>query len=167
VSRAFPSILATILALLVAVAATVEAQDSRPLKKIVVTLPFEEAEVIVKSEAQRQNLNLVNVLDIQKGMENRGQTFRPYRIYQFCNLEMGMRVLADSPDYGAFALCSIVIYEVDARQTALVSARQGWVLKSLPDHKPSPAAVAAARQFERIIDEIFDAVIEESKARSN
>ena len=166
-SRAFPSILATILALLVAVAATVEAQDSRPLKKIVVTLPFEEAEVIVKSEAQRQNLNLVNVLDIQKGMENRGQTFRPYRIYQFCNLEMGMRILADAPDYGAFPLCSIVIYEVDARQTALVSARQGWVLKSLPHHKPSPAAVAAARQFERIIDEIFDAVIEESKARSN
>jgi uncharacterized protein (DUF302 family) len=163
VSLARPSIPATVLA---AVAATVEAQDSRPLKKIIVTLPFEEAEVIVKSEAQRQNLNLVNVLDIQKGMENRGQTFRPYRIYQFCNLEMGMRVLGDSPDYGAFALCSIVIYEVDPRQAALVSARQGWVLKSLPDHKPSVAATVAARQFERIIDEIFDAVIEESKARS-
>ena len=166
-SRARPSILATVLALLlVAVAATVEAQDSPPLRKIVVTLPFEEAELIVKSEAQRQNLNLVSVLDIQKGMENRGQTFRPYRIYQFCNLEMGMRVLADSPDYGAFSLCSILIYEVEARQTALVSARQGWVLKSLPDHKPGPAAIAAARQFERIIDEIFDAVLEESKARS-
>ena len=161
------SILAALLALLLAaVAITGEAQETRALKKIVVTLPFEEAEVIVKSEAQRQNLNLVNVLDIQKGMENRGQSFRPYRIYQFCNLEMGMRLLADSPDYGAFALCSIVIYEVDARQTALVSARQGWVLKSLPDHKPSPAAAAAARQFERMIDEIFDAVIEESKAKS-
>jgi len=166
VSRARPSILGTMLVLLLVAAVTGEGQDTRPLKKIVVTLPFEEAEVIVKSEAQRQNLNLVNVLDIQKGMENRGQTFRPYRIYQFCNLEMGMRVLADSPDYGAFALCSVVIYEVDAKQTALVSARQGWVLKSLPDHKPSPAAAAAARQFERIIDEIFDAVIEESKARS-
>ena len=75
-------------------------------------------------------------------------------------------VLADSPDYGAFALCTIVIYEVDAGQTALVSARQGWVLKSLPDHKPSRAALAAARQFERTIDEIFDAVIEEGKVRS-
>ena len=151
-------------ALLVPVAAM--AQDSAPLRKVVVNLPFEEAELIVKSEAQRQNLNLVNVLDIKKGMENRGQTFRPYRIYQFCNLEMGMRVLADSPDYGAFQLCSILIYEVDAGQTALVSARQTWVLKSLPDHRPGAPAVAAARQFERIIDEIFDAVIEESKARS-
>jgi len=167
VSLARPSILATLLGLaLVAAPVTAQGQDGRPLKKIVVTLPFEEAELIVRSEAQRQNLNLVNVVDIQKGMENRGQTFRPYRIYQFCNLEMGMRVLADSPDYGAFALCSIVIYGVDARQTALVSARQGWVLNSLPDHKPGPAAVAAARQFERIIDEIFDAVIEGSKARS-
>src|SRR5262245_837113 len=125
------------------------AHDSAPLRKVIVNLPFDEAELIVKSEAQRQNLNLVNVLDIKKGMENRGQTFRPYRIYQFCNLEMGMRILADSPDYGAFPLCTIVIYEVDAKQAALVSARQGWVLKSLPEHKPSPAAVAAARQLER------------------
>ena len=162
-----PSIATAVLGLaLLAAAVKVEAQDGPPLKKVVVTLPFQEVEVIVKSEAQRQNLNLVNVLDIQKGMENRGQTFRPYRIYQFCNLEMGMRVLADSPDYGAFALCTIVIYEVDAGRTALVSARQGWVLKSLPDHKPSRAALAAARQFERTIDEIFDAVIEEGKVRS-
>jgi len=141
------------------------AQDVGPLKKVVVDLPFDEAELIVKSEAQRQNLNLVNVIDIQKGMENRGQTFRAYRIYQFCNLEMGMRVLADSPDYGAFPLCSILLYEVDARHTALVSVRQRWALNSLPDHRPGPSALAAARQFERIIDEIFDAVVEESKAR--
>ena len=141
------------------------AQDAGPLKKLVVDLPFDEAEVIVKAEAQRQNLNLVNVIDIKKGMENRGQTFRPYRIYQFCNLEMGMQVLADSPDYGAFSLCSILIYEVDAERTALVSARQSWALRSLPDHNPGPAALAAARQFERLIDEIFDAVAEEGKAR--
>lgn len=152
------------LTLLVPVAAM--AQDSAPLRKVIVNLPFEEAELIVKSEAQRQNLNLVNVLDIKKGMENRGGTFRPYRIYQFCNLEMGMRVLADSPDYGAFPLCSIVIYEVDAGRTALVSVRQSWVLKSLPGHRPGEVAVAAARQFERIIEEIFDAVAEEAKARS-
>ena len=152
------------LALLVPMAAM--AHDSAPLRKVIVNLPFDEAELIVKSEAQRQNLNLVNVLDIKKGMENRGQTFRPYRIYQFCNLEMGMRILADSPDYGAFPLCSVVIYEVDPGRTALVSARQSWVLKSLPDHRPGGVAVAAARQFERIIEEIFDAVVEESKARS-
>jgi hypothetical protein len=149
VSRARPPIPATVLALLVVVVAvTVEAQDSRPLRKIVVTLPFEEAELIVKSEAQRQNLNLVNVLDIQKGMENRGQTFRPYRIYQFCNLEMGcacsrLARLAHSP--AAF------IYEVDARQTALVSARQAGA----QTFGPAGPATAAARQFERIIDEIF------------
>ncbi len=142
------------------------AHDSAPLRKVIVNLPFDEAELIVKSEAQRQNLNLVNVLDIKKGMENRGGTFRPYRIYQFCNLEMGMRVLADSPDYGAFPLCSIVIYEVDAGRTALVSVRQSWVLESLPDHRPGGVAVAAARQFELIIGEIFDAVVEEAKARS-
>jgi uncharacterized protein (DUF302 family) len=152
------------LTLLVPVAAM--AQDSAPLRKVIVNLPFDEAELIVKSEAQRQNLNLVNVLDIKKGMENRGGTFRPYRIYQFCNLEMGMRVLDDSPDYGAFPLCSVVIYEVDVGRTALLSVRQGWVLKSLPGHRPGEVAVAAARQFERIIEEIFDAVAEEAKARS-
>ncbi len=146
--------------------ATVTAQDGAPLKKVVVNLAFEEAELIVKSEAQRQNLNLVNVLDIKKGMENRGQTFRPYKIYQFCNLEMGMRVLADSLDYGAFQLCSVLIYEVDAGRTALVSVRQSWVLRSLPDHRPGPAALAAARLFEQIIDEIFGAVVEEGRARS-
>jgi len=164
VSAACRSIwLLVLTALLVPMAAT--AQDVAPLKKVVVGLPFDEAELIVKSEAQRQNLNLVSVIDIQKGMENRGQTFRAYRIYQFCNLEMGMRVLADSPDYGAFPLCSILLYEVDAGHTALVSVRQRWALNSLPDHRAGPAALSAARQFERIIDEIFDAAVEESKAR--
>lgn len=144
---------------------TAAAPETAPLKKVVVNLSFEETELIVKAEAQRQNLNLVNVLDIKKGMENRGRTFRQYRIYQFCNLEMGTRILADSPDYGAFQLCSVLLYEVDAGHTALVSARQSWALEALPDHRPGPAALAAARQLERMIDEIFDAVVEESKAR--
>ena len=144
----------------------VSAQDTVPLKKIVVSLPFDEAELIVKSEAQRQNLNLVSVLDIQKGMQGRGETFRPYRIYQFCNLDIGMRIFADSPDYGAFALCTVLMYEVDAGHTALVSARQTRTLEGLPDHRPGPAALAAARRLERIIDDIFGAVVEESKARS-
>ena len=160
-----PSLRWIVLAALLVPTAVI-AQDSAPLRKILVKLPFEEAELILKSEAQRQNLNLVNVIDIKQGMENRGQTFRPYRIYQFCNLEMGTRILADSPDYGAFSLCSVVMYQADGGRTALVAARQSWVLKSVPDHRPGPAAVAAARQFERIIDEIFDAVVEEEKARS-
>ncbi len=140
------------------------AQDVALLKKLVVNLPFEEVELIVMSEAQRQNLNLVNVLDIAKGMENRGQPFRPYRIYQFCNLELGIRIFADAPDYGAFQLCGILIYELQAGQTALVSARQTWTLRNLPDHQPGPTALAAAREVERAVDEIFNAVVEENKA---
>jgi len=135
------------------------------VKKIVVGLPFEEAELILTSEAQRQNLNLVNVLDIRKGMENRGGTFRKFKIYQFCNLELGIRIYADSPDYGAFQLCSILIYEVDPSHTALVSSRQSWIIQALPEHRPGPDALAAARQFERIIDEIFAAVMEEAKGK--
>ncbi len=135
------------------------------IRKVVVTLPFEEVELIVTSEAQRRNLNLVNVIDIRKGMENRGGTFRKYKIYQFCNLELGVRILTESLDYGAFQLCSIVIYEVEASRTALVSARQTWVVQALPDPPPSPAGLALARQFERIIDEILEAVVEEAKAK--
>ncbi len=135
------------------------------IRKVVVTLPFEEVELIVTSEAQQRNLNLVNVIDIRKGMENRGGTFRKYKIYQFCNLELGVRILAEFLDYGAFQLCSIVVYEVDASRTALVSARQTWVVQALPGPPPSPAALALARQFERIIDEIFDAVVEEARVK--
>jgi len=86
---------------------TARGQGTSPVRKIVVRLPFDEAELILISEAQRHNLNLVNVLDIRKGMENRGGTFRPYKIYQFCNLELGIRILADAPDYGAFQLCNV------------------------------------------------------------
>ena len=139
--------------------------DAAPVKKIVVNLPFDEAELILRAEAQRHNLNLVNVLDIRKGMENRGGTFRPYKIYQFCNLELGIRIYADSPDYGAFQLCSILIFEVEAGRTALAAARQSWVLGLLPDHRAGPAAMAAARQFEKIIDDILEALVEESRAQ--
>lgn len=139
--------------------------EGLPIRKIVVDLPFEEAELILRTEAQRHNLNLVNLLDIRKGMENRGSTFKPYKVYQFCNLELGIQVYADSPDYGAFQLCSVLIYEPEPGRAALVSARQSWVLRALPDHRPGPAALAAARQFERIIDEIFDAVLEEARAK--
>jgi uncharacterized protein (DUF302 family) len=146
-------------------AGATSAAEGPSVKKIVVGLPFEEAELILTSEAQRQNLNLVNVLDIRKGMENRGGTFRKFKIYQFCNLELGIRIYADSPDYGAFQLCSILIYEVDPSHTALVSSRQSWIIQALPEHRPGPDALAAARQFERIIDEIFAAVMEEAKGK--
>ena len=141
------------------------AAERPSVKKIVVNLPFEEAELILTSEAQRQNLNLVNVLDIRKGMENRGGTFRKFKIYQFCNLELGIRIYSDSPDYGAFQFCSILIYEVNPSRTALASSRQSWIIHALPDHRPGPDALAAARQFERIIDEIFAAVVEEAKGK--
>ena len=153
------------LAVLALGAAPVAAQ-SVPIRKVVVGLPFEEAELILKAEAQRQNLNLVNVLDVKKGMENRGGTFRPYKIYQFCNLELGVRIYSDSPDYGAFQLCSVLIYEVDAAHTALVSARQGSTLERLPGHAPGPSAVAAAREFERKMDEIFEAILEDAKSKA-
>ena len=160
--RLFGSLVA---AALLAIAAAPATPESPPVRKIVVALPFEEAELILKAEAQRQNLNLVNVLDVKKGMENRDGTFRPYKIYQFCNLELGVRIYSDSPDYGAFQLCSVLIYEVDPAHTALVSARQGWTLGRLPGHAPGPSAVAAAREFERKIDEIFEAVLDEAKSK--
>jgi uncharacterized protein (DUF302 family) len=147
-------------------ASTTPGQETAPVRKIVVSLPFEEAELILKSEAQRHNLNLVNVLDVRKGMESRGGTSRSYKIYQFCNLELAIRIYADSPDYGAFQLCNVLIYEVEPGRTALVSARQSWVLRNLPEHRPGVAAMTAAREFERIIDEIFDAVVEEGKAKA-
>ena len=161
--RASAALLSLILAALIAGGAWGAERPS--VRKIVVNLPFEEAELILTSEAQRQNLNLVNVLDIRKGMENRGGTFRKFKIYQFCNLELGIRIYADSPDYGAFQLCSVLIYEVDKSLTALVSSRQSWIIQALPDHRPGPDALAAARQFERIIDEIFAAVAEEAKGK--
>jgi uncharacterized protein (DUF302 family) len=139
--------------------------EGEPIKKLVVALPFDEVELIVRAEAQRQNLNLVNVLDIQKGMENRGGTFKPYKVLQFCNLELGIQVYADLPDAGAFQLCGVLLYEPAAGRTALVSARQGWVLRALAGSRPGPAAQDAARRFERIIDEIFEAVAEEDRAR--
>ncbi len=141
------------------------AEDVRPIRKIVVSLPFEDAEVILRAEAERQNLNLVNILDIKKGMENRGGTFRPYKIYQFCNLDLGIRIYSDAPDYGAFQFCSVLIYEVQRGRTALVSARQTWMLSNLPEHRASAGAVAAAREFEKKIDEIFDAMVEEGRAK--
>jgi len=157
---------ALVLLAALALGAALAGAESVPIRKIVVGLPFEEAELILTAEAQRQNLNLVNVLDVRKGMENRAGTFRPYKIYQFCNLELGVRIYADSPDYGAFQLCSVLIYEVDSTHTALVSARQGWTLERLPGHAPGPMAVAAAREFERRMDEIFAAVLEEAKGRA-
>ena len=150
---------------MVALVGAPAAADSPPIRKIIVALPFDDAELILKAEAQRQNLNLVNVLDVKKGMENRDGTFRPYKIYQFCNLELGVRIYSDSPDYGAFQLCSVLIYEVDPAHTALVSVRQQWTLERLPDHAPGPSAMAAAREFERKVDEIFEAVVEEAKAK--
>ena len=157
------SLLAAMMVVIVAGAAS--SAETPSIRKITVNLSFEEAELLLTTEAQRQNLNLVNVLDIRKGMENRGGSFRKYKIYQFCNLELGIRIYSDSPDYGAFQLCSVLIYEVDSSRTALVSSRQSWVLQALPGHRPGPEAAAAARQFERIIDEIFEAVTEEGRAR--
>jgi uncharacterized protein (DUF302 family) len=144
---------------------TIGTAEPGAVRKIVVGLPFEEAELVLVAEARRQNLNLVHVMDIRRGMENRGGTFRKYKIYQFCNLELGIQIYGDSPDYGAFQLCSVLIYEVDAGRTALVASRQRWTLRALGDHQPGPGALAAAQAFERIIDEIFDAVVEEGRAR--
>lgn len=60
----------------------------------------------------------------------------------------------------------MLIYQADPTHTALVSARQGWTLERLPGHAPGPSAVAAAREFERKMGEIFEAVLEEARSKT-
>lgn len=135
------------------------------LQKVEVNLPFEEVELIVISEMQARNLNLVNTLDIKKGMENRGGTFRKYKIFQFCNLELGIRIYRDAPEYGAMQFCSLLVYEVLEGRTGLAATRQTWALRQLADHTPGGEAVEAARELERRVAEILAAVVEEAKAK--
>lgn len=136
------------------------------IQKIEVNLPFDDVEQIVVAEMRDRNLNLVNTMDIRKGMENRGGAFRKFKIFQFCNLELGIRIYRDFPDYGAMQFCSLLVYEVAEGRTAVAATRQTWALQQLPNHRPGRDAIEAARTLERLAKEIMDAVVEEAKSKA-
>lgn len=132
--------------------------------KAAVGLPFEEVELIVRTELQARNVNIVGTLDVQQALRNRDIPFPKYRVIQFCNLQDGLVLFKENPDYGVFIPCSLLMYEREGR-TVLASRRPTAVVRGLPGHTPGPEALTVAERVEVLVREVLEAVIEEAKAR--
>ncbi len=132
--------------------------------KATVGLPFDEVELIVRTELQVRNVNIIGTLDVQQALKNRDVSFPKYRAIQFCNLQDGLVLFKENPDYGVFIPCSILIYERDGK-TVLASRRPTAIVRGLPGHTPSPEAAAVAERVEVLVREVLGAVVEEARAQ--
>ncbi|MHB1495158.1 MAG: DUF302 domain-containing protein, partial [Acidithiobacillus sp.] len=79
-----------------------------------------------------ENMNLVGTLNIQRGLQQRGiKSKDTYVIYEVCNLVLGAKILAGTPEFGAFAPCKIVLFETKGK-LKLMTYLPTYALKYFP-----------------------------------
>lgn len=132
--------------------------------KVTVGLPFDEVESIVRTELQVRNLNIIGTLDIQRALEGRDVEFGKFKVIQFCNLQDGLALFREHPDYGVFIPCSFLLYERDGR-TVVAGRRPTAIARGLPGHAPSAQAAAVADRIEMLMREVLGSVVEEAQAQ--
>ncbi len=91
----------------------------------------------IETAAEGENMNLVGVLDVEKGLKARGiKTHKPYMIYEICNLVLGAPILERTPEFGAFAPCKIILFERHGR-LRLLTYLPTYALRYFPPNASS------------------------------
>ncbi|MHB8211968.1 MAG: DUF302 domain-containing protein [Acidithiobacillus sp.] len=92
----------------------------------------EQIKIAIQTAAEGENMNLVGTLNIQRGLQQRGiKSKDTYVIYEVCNLVLGAKILAGTPEFGAFAPCKIVLFETKGK-LKLMTYLPTYALKYFP-----------------------------------
>lgn len=114
--------------------------------------PFLEAVQAVEQAAQEQGFGVLNKLDLQEILANKGFARDAYTLLEVCNPGFAHQVLSADPEIGTFLPCPIVVYK-QGDQTFL----SAMLPTLIAEHFDAPSIREAAQEVERRIRAIVDA----------
>ncbi|SNZ06858.1 Uncharacterized conserved protein, DUF302 family [Persephonella hydrogeniphila] len=137
---------------------TDEEEEIPDIYEAVVDMPYEEADLLLRSALEEENFKIIKVSHVTKGMEEQGRKdfWKDMNIYLVCKLSDGYFVLRHNPQLVGF--CPYRVYTYRNKDGLLVI---GMVKPSMavrymgnPDLKAIEILKKHDFQLKRIIDEI-------------
>ena len=115
---------------------------------------FQLVEMEIEAAIQGANMRIVNVIDIKKGLNSRGDEFPEYKIFEFCNLGDAAILFPKAWNFGAFVPCKIFIYE-KGKDVVAGTYLNTHALRYLPD---DPDVVRVTKNIEKQILDIINSL---------
>ncbi|MBE3556258.1 MAG: DUF302 domain-containing protein [Firmicutes bacterium] len=120
--------------------------------KVSTEKPVQEAVLAIEEAAKAQGFGVLNKLDIQQILANKGFDRSPYTLLEVCNPRFASEVLAADPEIGTFLPCPIAVYEEEGK--TFLSAMLPTVIAT---HFEAPSIHETAQEVEKRIQAIVDA----------
>lgn len=110
------------------------------------------------SQLEAKNYAIINVLNVQEGLQGRGIDAPPLQLIEFCNLTKAYTVTRHVPNFEMFAPCRLALIERDGKTTVMVQ-RPAHVLSLLAsDAKLSKEGRASLKQFDQDVRTILESL---------
>lgn len=110
------------------------------------------------SQLEAKNFAVINVLNVQEGLQGRGIDAPPLQLIEFCNLTKAYTVTRHVPNFEMFAPCRLALIERDGKTTVMVQ-RPAHVLSLLAsDTKLSKEGRASLKQFDQDVRAILESL---------
>lgn len=110
------------------------------------------------SQLEAKNYAIINVLNVQEGLQGRGIDAPPLQLIEFCNLSKAYTITRHVPDFEMFAPCRLALMEHDGK-TTVMAQRPAHVLSLLAgDKNLSDEGRASLKQFDEDVHAILDSL---------
>lgn len=110
------------------------------------------------SQLEARNYAIINVLNVQEGLQGRGIEAPPLQLIEFCNLTKAYTVTSHVPDFEMFAPCRIALIEHDGKTTVMMQ-RPAHILSLLAhDKNLTDEGRATLKQFDDDLHAILDSL---------
>jgi len=110
------------------------------------------------SQLEARNYAIINVLNVQEGLQGRGIDAPPLQLIEFCNLTKAYTVTHHVPNFEMFAPCRLALIEHDGKTTVMMQ-RPAHILSLLASDKNlTDEGRATLKQFDDDLRAILDSL---------
>lgn len=122
--------------------------------EVVVSGRIESVKKSLISALEGRNYAIINVLNVQQGLKNRGIKAPPIILIEFCNLVDAYRVTRRAEAFETFAPCRLALFEKNGK-TTVMTLRPRYMARVLRDKGLDAAGAAALAAFDKDVHDIL------------
>ena len=117
--------------------------------KVTLTDKLASARASLLSALENRNYTIVNELDVQQGLKNRGIETEPILLVEFINLSKAYRIASSNRGFELFAPLRAALFQEKTGGTTILVMRPSFIKVSLESAGLSQEAGAVLDEFER------------------
>jgi len=103
-----------------------------------------------------KNYTVVNELNVQLGLKNRGIEAEPILLIEFINLSKAYNITKSNRGFELFAPLRAALFEDAGQRTTIMIMRPSFIKKTLAEDGLSPEGAAALDDFEQDMHNMLD-----------